>query len=104
MIRLLQVLCGPKRHAIYGIMYDDQTMPSQEVREGVEALIEMWVDHGMLRRRCEICDAPIIQFVYEDGISKHQDWDKAKAEGERLQAEQMVARESIMTARKARNN
>jgi hypothetical protein len=104
MIHMLQVLCGPARHTIYGIMYDDKTMPSQEVREGVEALIEMWIDHGMLNRRCEMCDAPVIQFLYEDGVTKEQDWAKAQAFGEQLEAEQAQTRLTVMAARKAAKN
>jgi hypothetical protein len=104
MIHMLQVLCGPARHAIYGIMYDDKTMSPQEVREGVEALIEIQIDHGMLNRRCEMCDAPIIQFVYEDGVAKEQDWDEAKVMSVRLEAEQAQARLRVMAARKAAKN
>lgn len=104
MIHMLQVLCGPKRHAIYGIMYDDQVVSPQDTREGIEAMIEMWIDHGMLRRRCEICDAPISAFLYEDGITKEQNWDKAKEISERLGKEQMLTRKAVMAARKVQKN
>jgi hypothetical protein len=104
MIRMLQVLCGPARHAIYGIMYDDQTMPSDQVKEGLEALIETFIDQGMLRRRCEICDVPIIQFKYEDHPTIEQDWDKAKAMSEQSEARQMETRRAVMAARSAEKN
>jgi hypothetical protein len=104
MIHMLQVLCGPKRHAIYGIMYDDKDISPADAMKGMELLVEEEVALGKLNRRCEVCDKPVFKFLYEDGITKEQDWAKAKAISERLQAEQMVARESIMTARKARNN
>jgi hypothetical protein len=104
MIRLLQVLCGPARHAIYGMMYDDKVISSQEVREGVEALVEMQVDHGIIRRRCEICDAPILQFRYEDNRTIEQDWEKAKAISAKLEAEQIKTQNMVVTARKAAKN
>jgi len=104
MIRMVQVLCGPARHAIYGLMYDDQITPPEQVKEGLEALIEMWIDHGMLRRRCEICDAPIVQFRYEDHPTIEQDWDKAKAMSEQLEAQQAQTRKIVMAARKAEKN
>jgi hypothetical protein len=104
MIRLLQVLCGPKRHAIYGMMYDDKVITSEEVRAGTEALLEGDIAAGKIRRRCEICDKPVIQFRYEDRLMREQNWDRAVAEvklGEALQAE---ARLAVQAARKARNN
>jgi hypothetical protein len=100
LIRMLQVLCGPARHAICGILYNDKDMPPQKVREGLEALIE----GGTLRRRCEICDAPKIQFQYEDRPTTEQDWDKAKAMSEQLEAQQMHTRKMVMAARKAAKN
>ena len=104
MIRMLQVLCGPRRHAIFGILYNDQDMPAEEVMVGMEAMVEEEVAQGRLNRRCEICDKPVIQFLYEDGVAQEQDWGKAKAVAERLGAEQMMTRRTVMAARKAQRN
>jgi hypothetical protein len=104
MIHILQVLCGPARHAIYGLMYDDRDISPQEVREGLEALIEMQVDHGIINRRCEICDAPINQFWYEDGISKEQVWEKAQTIVRQSEVEQTATRLAVQAARRAGKN
>ena len=48
MIHILQCLCGPARHAIYGVLYDDETITPQEAREGIEALVEMQVDQQII--------------------------------------------------------
>ena len=70
----------------------------------LEALIEMWVDHGMMNRRCEICGAAIVQFLYEDHPTIEQDWNKAKVISEQLEAQQMETRRTVMAARKAQKN
>jgi hypothetical protein len=101
---MLQCLCGPARHAIYGFMYDDQKMSPEDVLAGAEALIEEMIVTGQIRRRCEICDKDIVQFAYEDGRTIEQDWDKAKAISMRLGAEQMRTRLAVMAARKAGKN
>jgi hypothetical protein len=104
MIRMLQVLCGPRRHAILGVLYDDQAISPEDTRQGLEILIEERVALGSINRRCEICDKPVIQFLYEDGISGEQDWDKAQVEAKRLEVEQMLARRVAMAARRAGKN
>jgi hypothetical protein len=104
MIHTLQVLCGPARHAICAMMYDDAVISPQEVREGVEALIEMQVDHQIINRRCEICDAPIKDFWYEDGITKEQEWEKVKEQAIRSEAEQTATRIAVQAARRAGKN
>jgi hypothetical protein len=104
MIRILQCLCGPQRHAITAMLYDDAAISPQEVREGLEALIEMWVDDKTINKRCEICDGPIKQFWYEDGVSKEQDWEKAHAQIRRSEAEQTATRLAVQAMRKAAKN
>lgn len=104
MIHMVQVLCGPARHAIFGFMYDDKNMSTEDVLAGAEALVEEMIKTKQINRRCEICDKPVIQFVYEDGIAKEQDWDEAKAVAERLGMEQMLTRMQVMAARKAQKN
>jgi hypothetical protein len=103
-IHLLQVLCGPERHAICGMLYDDKALSATEAREGIELLVEEQCAMGFMKRRCEICDASVIQFLYEDGISKEQDWDKARAQVARSEAEQMLTRQAVMAARMAEKN
>ena len=104
MIHMLQCLCGPARHAIYGLLYDDANISPQEVREGLEALIEMQVAHGIINRRCEICDAPIKDFWYEDGDTKEQEWDRAAVIAKQLEAEQTATRLTVQAARRAAKN
>jgi hypothetical protein len=101
MIHILQCLCGPKRHAIYAIMYDDKNEKPEEVRLGLEALIENWIETGQVRRRCEICDAAVVQFLYDDAISKEQDWDKALAITKRAEEEQGLTRMAVQAMRNA---
>jgi hypothetical protein len=104
MIHFLQCLCGPARHAIYAVMYDDKDLSPQDAREGLEALIEMMVDHRMINRRCEICDKDIREFHYEDGVSKEQDWDKAQREFKRSEAAQTATRLAVQAQRRAGRN
>jgi hypothetical protein len=85
-------------------MYNDEDMSAADVRVGLEALVEEDIAKGHLNRRCEICGKPVIQFLYEDGICKEQDWDKAKAISEQLEVEQMLTRKTVMAARKAGKN
>jgi|SRR5277367_2094363 len=101
---MLQVLCGPARHAILAILYDDEAISAADARIGLEALVEQDIADGKVNRRCEICDKSIGEFRYEDGVSKEQDWDKAKAGAERLQDEQMETRTAVMAARRAARN
>ena len=104
MIHLLQCLCGPARHTIFGVLYDDKTITPQEAKEGLEALIEMQVDHEIIRRRCEICNAPIVTFWYEDGVTKEQDWEKVQAEVRASEAMQTATRLAVQAMRKAGMN
>jgi hypothetical protein len=101
MIHVLQCLCGPKRHAIYAIMYDDKNEKPEEVRLGLEEMIENWIETGQIRRRCEICDKPVFQFLYEDGISKEQDWEKAREISKRSEEEQVLTQMAVRAMRNA---
>jgi hypothetical protein len=104
MIHIMQVLCGPARHAIIGALYDDQSISTEDVRAGWEVLIEEMIERRVINRHCVMCDAPIKQFVYEDGVAKEQDWDKAEALVKQQEAEQMWTQEMVVAARKAARN
>lgn len=104
MIHMLQCLCGPARHAIMAILYDDKIISPQDAMDGLRALVEMQVDNGMLNRRCEICDKKITEFYYEDKITGEQDWDKAKEITYVLEAQQLATRQAVMVHRKAGKN
>lgn len=104
MIHLLQCLCGPERHALMAILYDDEKISSQEARLGLEAMIERAIAAGEIRRRCEICDKDVSRLWFEDGISKEQDWEKAKAKAQATEQEQMLAQDAIKALRRAENN
>jgi hypothetical protein len=101
---MLQCLCGPARHAIFGMLYDDESISPKDVRKGMEALIEEDIAKGVLNRRCEICGKSVAEFRYEDRICKEQDWEAAKAKAGLLEAEQMATRTTVMAARKAERN
>ena len=79
-------------------------MSPDQAELGLKTLIDNASIMGVINRRCEICDVPVIEFLYEDGINKEQDWAKAKAEAERLEAEQMQVRNAVMAARRAAKN
>jgi hypothetical protein len=104
MIHMLQCLCGPARHAIYAVLYDDQAVSPEDAMDGMKALVEMQADHQIIRRRCEICDKDIAEFWYEDGINKEQNWEKATALARRSEAEQTLTREAVQAARRAGKN
>jgi hypothetical protein len=104
MIHMLQVLCGPARHCIMAVMYDHAVISHQDAEDGVRALMEMQLDHGVINKRCEICDKKIKEFVYERGISKEQDWDKARDYAKQLEVEQRLTRQAVMAERKAGKN
>ncbi len=101
---MLQCLCGPQRHAIYAMLYDDKTLSSQNAREGIEALIEMWIDHNIMRRRCEICDKDVVQFHYDDQLTRSQNWDEALAESKEMERQQILTRDAVMAMRKGDKN
>jgi len=104
MIHLLQVLCGPARHAILGIMYDTATISPEDAMDGLKALVEMQVDHGIINKRCEICDKKIVEFTFEDGVSKEQNWDRALDKAKQLEVEQGLAQRLVKAQRKAAKN
>lgn len=104
MIHLLQCLCGTQRHAIYAILYDDQTITPVEAMEGFRALIEMQIDHRIINRRCEICDKGVVEFHFEDHITKEQEWDMAVAQVKLSEAKQALTRDLVQAARKAGKN
>jgi hypothetical protein len=104
MIHMMQCLCGPNRHCITAMLYDDKDIATQDVEDGMRAMIEMQVDHKIINRRCEMCDKDVIEFIYEDRISKEQDWDKAKSLGELLEAAQRETQRLVKSQRKAENN
>ena len=104
MIHMLQCLCGPARHAIYAVLYDDEKVSPEDAMDGVKALVEMQIDHNIINRRCEICDRNIVEFWYEDGLTKEQDWDKASAAAKLLEAKQALTREVVQAHRKGAKN
>lgn len=104
MIHMLQCLCGPERHAIYAVLYDDEAISPTDAMDGMMALVEMQIDHQIMRRRCEICDKDIVEFWYEDRVAREQDWDKAVAQAKLSEVEQSLARETVRVTRKAERN
>jgi hypothetical protein len=104
MIHMLQCLCGPPRHAIYGILYDDQIISPTEALAGIKALIEFQIEQQIIGRRCEICDKPVAEFWYKDHPTKEQDWDKAKLVAQQIEVEQALSRELIIATRRGAKN
>ena len=104
MIHILQCLCGPMRHAIMGILYDDADLAPEDARRGLEAIVESSVANHLLNRRCEMCDKDVKEFWYDDGISKEQDMVKAKYMTKLLEDEQRAAQIIVKAQRKAERN
>jgi hypothetical protein len=104
MIHMLQVLCGPERHAIFGALYDDETLSSADARMGIELLLEEEIAGGRINRRCEICGKAVAEFLYEDRVTKEQNWEKAQAMVKQCEEEQRKTREMVMAARRASRN
>lgn len=104
MIHMLQCLCGPERHCIMGILYDDKEMSLEDAKRGLEAHINEAIQGNRLNRRCEICDKWVPQFWYEDCISKEQDWAMAIYQAKLLEEEQRVTQIVVKANRKAGKN
>lgn len=81
-VRLVQLLCGPKRHAIMAMAYQDGITRTGEQTGNVLLTPETATDvlrgmiAGLLRRRamnpwCGVCGAVADKtWVYEDGLTK----------------------------------
>lgn len=104
MIRILQCLCGPERHTIVGTMYDDALLPPEHARLMLEMQLEEMIRNKVVRRRCEMCDKDVATFVYEDRVSREQDWETAKRLAMQLEQKQIQTQLMVKAMRKAGNN
>ena len=105
MIHIVQCLCGPARHAIYAVLYDDDGGATPDTaKKAMAMLIEEFIENGTIRRRCEMCDKDVAEFWYEDAVTAEQDWDKVQAEMKRKDMEQTLTRWIVQTTRKAGRN
>ena len=101
-IRLIQCLC-PRRHAIMAVMYDDATVSPDDAVAGFSSLVELAIQEGAIRRRCEMCREDTV-FHYEDGITIFSNLEDARAAGAVLEAEQLRLREQLNAEYRAEKN
>ena len=104
MIHMVQCLCGPARHAIMGLLYDDKDVPPEEAKGFLEGAVEGAIAGGSINRRCEMCDREIVDFLYEDGITKEQDFAMAIFAAKLSEEMQCRAQELVKAQRRAARN
>ena len=89
-IHIIQCLC-PLRHCITATMFDEGNITPQEALAGFQGLMEMAVKVGAINRHCTICGKDV-EFHYEDGITKFQTMDEARAAGKFYESVQLNLR------------
>jgi len=105
-VRIVQLLCGPLRHAIFAIAYlpgmsaqgsddNDVVLTTANAAAYMAAMVNRWLKQKTIGDRCGLCDAPAASWVYEDRATKFQTMEEAlpqlrASERANLQARDMI--------------
>ena len=112
MIRIVQCLCGAKRHCILGITYepgitaaqadfgscDDITLTEANAAGYLRSVMEGVIARKLLDPWCGICGSR--EFVYEDARTRFKTMDEAQPEIQRLEEENFRSRQMIDALKK----
>jgi hypothetical protein len=105
MIRIVQCLCGPKRHCLMGIAYDpgktaasvasgdDVVLTEATAAPWLRTLVKGLIRPGCINPWCGICGSK--GWFYEDAPTRFKTIDEAEPEMRRLELEQARSRQMI---------
>jgi hypothetical protein len=102
-VRIAQCLCGPRRHAILGMAWRDESLTDREAIGGFREVIRELLaargdalDMGIPKQLdpwCGLCGAPEHEWTYEIGWSiEFADWEAAERHLRESEAQQAATR------------
>jgi hypothetical protein len=106
--RIVQCLCGPFRHCLFGILYEPGVSSGYDVfgfGDGEEftvteanaaplltRLVDMLIDHQGINPWCGICHSPRAAWLFEDAPTKFETMDEALPAAREEERKQAAAR------------
>ena len=110
MVKLLQCLCGPRRHCILALAVRDiddaeilgafrQAVPllTKDTAAAADLRKEFGLS-GPLHPWCALCGANQAAWIYEIAPTQEQDWDRAIADLRAHEMQQHISRELLKAA------
>lgn len=109
--RLVQILCGPQRHAILACPYapgvtvstlpngGDLTLTEQNAADYARALIDGAIRLKLINPWCEICKSPREQWSFEDNALAFATLEEAMPYLKQLEREQMETARFLKASR-----
>jgi hypothetical protein len=98
MIHLIQCLCGPKRHAIFALAYDDQDRNGAEALADFKGMVTLMLKTNAVKPWCGMCAlgedeiAHCESWFYEDRATVFQSMAEAEPYLKQSEADQLATR------------
>jgi len=107
--RIVQCLCGPKRHAILAFPYepgitaaqaefgssDDITLTEANAAEYMRGLIDGLIARHAINPWCGLCGSPRTAWMFEDAVTKFETMEEVLRAAREVELQQAAARQAL---------